>query len=106
MSENDTHRARIFLHRGDVPQARAAYEQAVHDDRHGTNPQALADSLGNLGNVCAMMDDYEMANRCYREVLTIQREQRNLQAVGQTLVNLGNVQVEAGRPEQARPYYL
>src|SRR5688500_12674325 len=82
MSENDKHRGRIFLHRGDVAKARACYEQAVDDDRLAAEPQALADSLGNLGNVCSMMGDYETANRCYREALTIQREYHNLQGVG------------------------
>ena len=33
MSDNDKHRARIFLHRGDLVQARAAWEAAVADDR-------------------------------------------------------------------------
>ena len=33
MSDADKHRARIFLHRGQLAQAKAAYEQAVSDDR-------------------------------------------------------------------------
>jgi len=102
MSENDKHRARIFLHRGDIAQARAAYARAVQDDRAGAASQSLSDSLGNLGNVCAMMGDHEEAARCYREVLAIQREQRDLHAIGQTLVNLGNLQTEAGDSVQAR----
>ena len=55
MSENDKHRARIFLHRGNLLQARAAWDTAVADDRAAGNACDLSDSLGNLGNVCALM---------------------------------------------------
>ena len=50
MSDDHKHRARIFLHRGDLVKARAAWEAAVIDDRTADNRQALSDSLGNLGN--------------------------------------------------------
>ena len=106
MSDDSKHRARIFLHRGQLAQAKAAYEQAVADDRLSTNQGALSDSLGNLGNVCALSGDLDQAEACYREVLTIQRTERNQQAIAHTLVNLGNLYVGAGTPEKARPYYL
>ena len=106
MSDDDKHRARIFLHRGQLAQARAACEQAVADDRLADNPGALSASLGNLGNVCALSGDLEQAETCYREVLTIQRTEQNPQAIAHTLVNLGNLHIGAGRPEKARPYYL
>ena len=48
MSDNHKHRARIFLHRGDLIQARAAWEAAVADDRASNNQPDLSDSLGNL----------------------------------------------------------
>lgn len=101
MSDDDKHRARIFLHRGQLAQARAACEQAVADDRLADNPGALSASLGNLGNVCALSGDLEQAEACYREVLTIQRTEQNPQAIAHTLVNLGNLHIGAGRP-----YYL
>lgn len=106
MAEADKQRPRIFLHRGQLDQAKACYEHAVQDDRAGQDESALSDSLGNLGNVCAMSGDFDGAELCYREVLVIQRRQQNLSAVGQTLVNLGNVQMDADRPDRARPYYL
>ena len=89
MSDDDKHRARIFFHRGQLAQAKDAYEQAVTDDRLGDNPRELSASLGNLGNVCALSGDFEMAETCYREVLTIQRllaalyvrEQNSLSAI-------------------------
>jgi tetratricopeptide (TPR) repeat protein len=88
MADNHKHRARIFLHRGDLVQARAAWEAAVTDDRTADNQQALSDSLGNLGNTCALMNEFARAEQCYREVLQIQRTERNLTAVAHTLVNL------------------
>jgi hypothetical protein len=58
MSDDHKHRARIFLHRGDLIQARAAWEAAVADDRAADNPRELSASLGNLGNTCALMQDF------------------------------------------------
>lgn len=106
MSEADKHRARIFLHRGDLVQARAAWEAAVADDRTAGGQQALSDSLGNLGNTCALMNDFLLAEQCYREVLQIQRIECNLTAIAHTLVNLGNLHIATVHPEKARPYYL
>lgn len=106
MAENDKHRARIFLHRGDLVQARAAWEAAVADDRMAGNPRELSNSLGNLGNSCALSGDFEKADACYKEVLAIQRIEQDSQAIAHTLVNLGNLHIGADRPEKARPYYL
>ncbi|MBH0189882.1 MAG: tetratricopeptide repeat protein, partial [Nitrospira sp.] len=69
MSDDHKHRARIFLHRGQLAQARTAYEQAVADDRLAKDQRALSDSLGNLGNVCALSGELDHAETCYREVL-------------------------------------
>lgn len=106
MSDRHKHRARIFLHRGDLIQARAAWEAAVADDRAANDPSELSDSLGNLGNTCALMHDFETAERCYREVLAIQGTEGNRHAIAHTLVNLGNLHIGADRPDKARPYYL
>ncbi|HEV8619853.1 MAG TPA: tetratricopeptide repeat protein, partial [Nitrospiraceae bacterium] len=81
MADDDKHRARIFLHRGQLAQAKAAYEQAVADDRFANDHRALSDSLGNLGNVYALSGDLDHAEACYREVLTIQRTERNQHAI-------------------------
>ncbi|HEX2056255.1 MAG TPA: tetratricopeptide repeat protein, partial [Nitrospiraceae bacterium] len=106
MSEQDKHQARIFLHRGDIPQARACWESAVADDRAAGNTAALSDSLGNLGNACALAGDFSTAEQCYREVLSIQRTEQDMHAVAHTLVNLGNLHVGAGAPGKAHAYYL
>ncbi|MCK6500771.1 MAG: tetratricopeptide repeat protein, partial [Nitrospira sp.] len=106
MAENDKHRARIFLHRGDLRQARAAWEAAVADDRLANNQRELSNSLGNLGNTCALAGDFDRAEACYKEVLAIQRVEQNPHAIAHTLVNLGNLHVGADRPDKARPYYL
>lgn len=71
MSEQDKHRARIFLHRGDILQARIAWEAAVTDDRTTGSLKELSNSLGNLGNACALSGDFEKADACYKEVLSI-----------------------------------
>lgn len=106
MSDDHKHRARIFLHRGDLVQARAAWEAAVADDRISAHGRELSNSLGNLGNTCALLNDYSEAERCYREVLSLQRSEQNTHAIAHTLVNLGNLFFGGDHPEKARPYYL
>jgi tetratricopeptide (TPR) repeat protein len=106
MSEDHKHRARIFLHRGDLLHARAAWEAAVADDRAAEDQRGLSDSLGNLGNTCALMRDFEHAEHCYREVLAIQRMEGNRHTIAHTLVNLGNLHIGTDHPAKARPYYL
>ena len=61
MPENDRHQGRIFLHRGDLVQARRCYEQSVVADRTTGDVAGLTESLGNLGNVCAMQGDFTSA---------------------------------------------
>ena len=106
MSDHHQHRARIFLHRGDLVHAREAWEAAVADDRAAGNQRELSNSLGNLGNTCALMEDFAAAEQCYQEVLDIQRTEHNEHAIAHTLVNLGNLHIGADRAEKARPYYL
>ncbi|MGB4888810.1 MAG: tetratricopeptide repeat protein, partial [Nitrospira sp.] len=106
MAENDKHRARIFLHRGDLVQARVAWEAAVKDDRLTGTQRELSNSLGNLGNTYALAGELEKADACYKEVLAIQRSEQDPHAIAHTLVNLGNLYIGADRPEKARPYYL
>jgi len=105
MGAEARHKGRIFLHRGDLVQARFWYEQAVNEDR-ATDAASLAESLGNLGNVHAMMGNAAEAERCYRELLALQRERQDVLAVAQTLVNLGNLHADGGHTTAARPYYL
>ncbi len=70
------------------------------------SPQALSEALGNLGNVCALSENFEQAEACYREVLDIQRTLQEGNAIGETLVNLGNLKTDTDQPEKARAYYL
>src|SRR5690349_20291408 len=106
MSDVHKHRARIFVHRGDLAQARAAWEAAVEEDRSAHDLLELSSSLGNLGNTCALLEDFPAAERCYREVLDLQRIQQNAHAIAHTLVNLGNLHIGTGHPSEARPYYM
>ncbi|TKB78598.1 MAG: tetratricopeptide repeat protein, partial [Nitrospira sp.] len=106
MAGDAAHRGRIFLHRGDLTQARQCYETAVSEDRARGDDRALSDSLGNLGNVCAMLGEVETAEGCYREALDLQRQREDRTAIGQTLTNLGNLHADSGRHERARSYYL
>ena len=106
MPSSAARRGEIFLHRGDLTQARRWYEQAVTEARDAGSLKALSDALGNLGNVCALLEDHTQAEAYYREVLEIQRTLQEGDAIGETLVNLGNLKTDIGQPEKARAYYL
>jgi len=106
MADAHKHRARIFLHRGDLAQARAAWEAVVEEDRAANDVRELSNSLGNLGNTCALIEDFDAAERCYREVLDLQRTVQNPHAIAHTLVNLGNLHIGTGHSAKAHPYYM
>lgn len=106
MPSQASRRGEIFLHRGNLTQARHWYEQAVIEGRNEGSPKDLSDALGNLGNVCALLQDHQKAEECYREVLEIQRTLQEGNTIGETLVNLGNLKTDTGQPEKARAYYL
>ena len=106
MPSSASRRGEIFLHRGDLTQARLWYAQAVTETRDLESPKALSDALGNLGNVCALLEDFQQAEACYREVLDIQRDLQEGDVIGETLVNLGNLKIDTGQPEKARAFYL
>src|SRR6185503_10006106 len=88
MSEAHKHRARIFLHRGDLVQARAAWEAAVEEDRSTHDLRELSNSLGNLGNACALCEDFDAAERCYREAMDLLRTLNDHRALGILYNNL------------------
>ncbi|MCA9476967.1 MAG: tetratricopeptide repeat protein, partial [Nitrospira sp.] len=48
-------------------------------------------ALGNLGNVCALLEQYDQAEGHYREVLALQRVLQEGHVIGETLGNLGNL---------------
>lgn len=99
-------RANIHLHRGNLSQARHWCEEAVKEARNNDTGEALIAALGNLGNVCAQLEEYAEAEACYHEVLSLQRRAHNPSIVGETLVNLGNLKADAGQFETAKAYYL
>ena len=99
-------RANIHLHRGNLSQARHWCEEALKEARKSESSQDLISALGNLGNVCAQLEEYAEAEACYHEVLSLQRRAHNPSIVGETLVNLGNLKADAGLFETARAYYL
>ena len=78
----------------------------MREARNDATGQALTSALGNLGNVCAQLEEYAEAEACYHEVLTLQRREHNPSIVGETLVNLGNLKADSGQFDTAKAYYL
>ena len=96
MPSKAAHQGQIYLHRGNLPQARFWFAQAVQEARATDTQETLASALGNLGNVCALSGEHAEAEGCYREVLDSQRIHQDPNTIGETLVNLGNVKSDAG----------
>src|SRR5918998_1289936 len=93
MAENDKHRARIFLHRGDLAQARAAWEAAVKDDRVSGTQRELSNSLGNL---YIGADRPEKARPYYLEALDLLNPLNDHRALG---ILYHNLAMEEGRQQ-------
>jgi tetratricopeptide (TPR) repeat protein len=106
MTTHAAQQAQIYLHRGNLTQAQYWCTQAVDEARTQGTWDTLASALGNLGNVYALLEDFQQAEACYQEVLTIQRSQDNPNTIGETLANIGNVKADAGDYTKARAYYL
>jgi tetratricopeptide (TPR) repeat protein len=111
MEESDSYRrGMIFLHRGNLEQAKYSFEEALVAARQEDARQPLTTVLIQLANVCAALGEGERAASLYQEVLSLQKERAgendDPRAVGLTLVNLGNLSREKGEAERARAYYL
>ncbi len=92
--------------RGFYTEAYQCYAMALEADRKSGDPRALAATLGNLGNICAVSGKRQRAQEYYQEVLELQKTVGNTRGISATLANLGNLHVDAGEWERGRAYYL
>ena len=76
MPNEASERGQIFFHRGDLSKAKYWFEQAVQEARTASSSESLVHALGNLGNVYALLEQYEQAETCYREILNLKRSPR------------------------------
>ncbi|MEE9233797.1 MAG: tetratricopeptide repeat protein, partial [Nitrospirales bacterium] len=80
MTDNSaSQQGHIYMKRGNLSQALRWFTQAVEEAREQHHMESLSAALGNLGNVSALMEEYDDAETCYKEILSIQRtgEDRN-----------------------------
>jgi len=91
---------------GRYTEAHVCYTKALEYDRMTGDQRALAATLGNLGNICAVSGRREAAQGYYQEVLELQKVFGDEKGIGTTLANLGNLRADAGEWERARAYYL
>ncbi|TAJ34857.1 MAG: tetratricopeptide repeat protein [Nitrospirae bacterium] len=92
--------------RGSYTEAYVCYAKALECDRLSGDRRALAATLGNLGNICAVSGRRERAQVYYQEVLELQKILGDDRGIGTTLANLGNLRADAGEWDRARAYYL
>lgn len=105
-SEQLNRQGNEFFSRGQYTEAYVCYAKALEHDRLSGDRQALAASLGNLGNICAVSGRCEQAQSYYQEVLALQKILGDERGIGTTLANLGNLRADAGEWDRARAYYL
>ncbi|HEY6084923.1 MAG TPA: tetratricopeptide repeat protein [Nitrospira sp.] len=91
---------------GHYSDAYICYAKALECDRMTGDQRALAATLGNLGNICAVSGRRDAARDHYQEVLELQKVFGDEKGIGTTLANLGNLRADAGEWERAKAYYL
>jgi tetratricopeptide (TPR) repeat protein len=106
LSEELNRQGNEHFSRGHYTDAYTCYAKALECDRITGDQRALAATLGNLGNICAVSGRREAAQNYYQEVLELQKIFGDEKGIGTTLANLGNLRADAGEWERARAYYL
>ena len=106
LSEELNRQGNEHFGRGHYTEAYTCYAKALECDRLTGDQRALAATLGNLGNICAVSGRREAAHSYYQEVLELQKIFGDEKGIGTTLANLGNLRADAGEWERARAYYL
>lgn len=90
MSDDHKHRARIFLHRGDLVQARAAWEaQAV------TSFKLALDYHRVVGNEEGLAVTYSQLGKCFLDQSDLTKAERCLNNASEHYIKLGNEPAEA-----------
>ena len=92
----------IYSRRGDLPQAKVCYEQALAIHR-GDNDPAAYSPLNNLANVLTKQKDFAGAEKAYREALVLIRQKYGDQHPETALLlrNLGDVLNAQGKLDEA-----
>ncbi|MBH0180248.1 MAG: tetratricopeptide repeat protein [Nitrospira sp.] len=106
LSEELNRQGNEYFSHGHYTEAYACYAKALECDRQTGDQRALAATLGNLGNICAVSGRRESALAHYQEVLELQKILGDEKGIGTTLGNLGNLRADAGEWSRARAYYL
>jgi tetratricopeptide (TPR) repeat protein len=106
LSEELNRQGNEHFARGLYTEAYTCYAKALECDRMTGDQRAMAATLGNLGNICAVSGRRESAQTYYQEVLELQKILGDEKGIGTTLGNLGNLRADAGEWDRARAYYL
>jgi tetratricopeptide (TPR) repeat protein len=106
LSEELNRQGNEHFGRGHYTEAYTCYAKALECDRLTGDQRALAATLGNLGNICAVSGRRDAAQNYYQEVLELQKIFGDEKGIGTTLANLGNLRADAGEWDRARAYYL
>src|SRR5215831_16225471 len=73
LSEELNRQGNEHFGRGHYTEAYACYAKALECDRVTGDRRALAATLGNMGNICAVSGRREAAQNYYQEVLELQK---------------------------------
>ena len=90
LSEELNRQGNEHFARGLYTDAYTCYAKALECDRMTGDQRAMAATLGNLGNICAVSGRRDSAQTYYQEVLELQKILGDEKGIGTTLGNLGN----------------
>lgn len=93
---------RLAYYQCDLDAARTFFEQSAALDRQFGNPLRLADTLGRLGFVFSVQQEYRSAESLYQESLALFRELGDQSGIARILSELGYIAFRQGEYAQAR----
>ncbi len=89
--------------RGNTLRARELLEQSLEFFRRLEDDRGVASLLGNLGDLAAVVGDYERAISLSRQSLAILERLHDPQSTAWQLTNIGSFEIKRGNLEAARP---
>jgi predicted ATPase/DNA-binding SARP family transcriptional activator len=90
------------FHRGNYVQAQAYHREQLAHERQTGNEWAQAMTLVNIGNMSAMLGDFDQAEQLTDEALRLHRRVGQVWGIAKTLSDQGGLYIRLGRFEGAR----
>lgn len=97
--------AEAHLGFGDYETARSLYSESLRFMEELGDKVGVATSMGHLGEVASVLDEFDKARELYTKSLELYREADNKPSIVRTLSRLGDVAYELGDQDEAKKLY-